>query len=292
MAQSMTGYGRKEGRAGDYAIIAEMRSTNHKFCDVVVRLPKILMPLEGDLRKKVQERFSRGRVELAISLTGAPDQPRKMELDLELAGQYYRMAGQVKRKFKLRGEVDLSSILSFRDVISLSEMKEDANRLSKKVAGVVEGAMKLLSEMRRKEGQALVRDLLKRVQGIEKRLKTIRTNLPKILKGYQARLNERIKKLSGGLKPDPVRIAQEVAFFAERTDIHEELTRLASHMSQIRKMIRANRPVGRSLDFLIQEMNREVNTIGSKANDAGVAMEVVGIKSELEKMREQVQNIE
>ncbi|HEY5647917.1 MAG TPA: YicC/YloC family endoribonuclease [Nitrospiria bacterium] len=292
MAQSMTGYGRREGRAGDVVVVAEMRSTNHKFCDVVVRLPKILLPLEGDLRKKVQERFSRGRVELAISLNGTPDKSKKLELDLDLAGQYYRMAGQLKRKFKLKADVDLASLLSFRDVVSVAEIEEEAGRLSKKVDAVVDGAMKRLAEMRRKEGQTLVRDLLLRVKGIEKRLKTVHSNLPKILKGYQARLNDRIKKLSGGLKPDPARVAQEVAFFAERTDIHEELTRLASHLDQFRKMIRSNKPVGRSLDFLIQEMNREVNTIGSKANDAGVAMEVVGIKSEMEKMREQIQNIE
>lgn len=292
MIESMTGYGRSEGSYRDLTIVAELRSTNHKYCDITVRLPKLLLPLETVLRKQVQQRFTRGRLEVAVSINGANEQPKQLDVDLELARQYSRILKDLKAKLELPGPVDLALLMNFKDIITTAEWTGTTDALAAQVRGLLNEAMDRLEAMRRKEGRALVRDLGQRLRLIEKALRHIQSRVPAMVRGYQARLNERIERLTQGVKLDPARLAQEVAVFAERSDVSEELTRLKSHLNQFRTMMQGRESIGRSLDFLIQEMNREVNTIGSKASDASIAMKVVGIKSELEKLREQVQNIE
>ncbi|MEK6683090.1 MAG: YicC/YloC family endoribonuclease [Nitrospirota bacterium] len=292
MIKSMTGYGRSEGRYRDLVMVAELRSTNHKYSDITVRLPKFLLPLETPLRKRLQGRFTRGRLELAVTVNGAAEQTKRLEVDLELARQYARILKEVKAKLSLPGPVDLAMLMSFRDIVTTGELEEATDELASQIQKRVKEAMDRLEAMRKKEGQALVRDLRRRLQFIEKALRRIETRIPAMVLGYQARLKDRIERLTQGAKLDPGRLAQEVALFAERSDVSEELTRLKSHLGQFKTMIQGSDAIGRSLDFLIQEMNREVNTIGSKSSDAPVAMGVVAIKSELEKMREQVQNIE
>ena len=292
MIESMTGYGRSEGSYRDLAIVAELRSTNHKFCDITVRLPKLLLPLETVLKKQLQQRFTRGRLELAVSINGANEQPKQLDVDLELARQYSRILKDLKTKLELPGQVDLALLMGFRDIITTAELAETTDALAAQVQALLKEAMDRLEVMRRKEGRALVRDLRHRLRVIEQGLRRIQTRIPAMVQGYQTRLHDRIKRLTQGVKLDPGRLAQEVALFAERSDVSEELTRLKSHLNQFKTMIQGKEAVGRSLDFLIQEMNREINTVGSKSSDASIAMEVVGIKSELEKMREQVQNIE
>jgi uncharacterized protein (TIGR00255 family) len=292
MIESMTGYGRSEGSYRDLAIVAEIRSTNHKYCDITVRLPKFLLPLEISLKKQVQQRFSRGRLELAVTVNGAAEQTKRLEVDLELARQYAGILGEIRSKLELPGQVDLAMLMSFRDIITTKDLEAATDELDLRIEKLVEEAMARLKTMRRKEGQSLAKDLRGRIRFIEKTLRRIEVRIPATVRGYQSRLEDRIERLTQGVKLDPNRLAQEVALFAERSDISEELTRLKSHLGQLKTMIGGNKSVGRSLDFLIQEMNREVNTIGSKASDAPIAMGVVGIKSELEKLREQVQNIE
>ncbi|MBI3609517.1 MAG: YicC family protein [Nitrospirae bacterium] len=292
MIESMTGYGRSEGSYRDMVIVAELRSTNHKYCDVAIRLPKFLLPLETSLKKLLQQRFTRGRLELTVTVNGASEQTRRLDLDLETARQYSRLLSELKAKLELPGQVDLALLTNFRDIITTSEWVEGADELTARVRRLVADAMRRLGGMRRKEGGALVRDLRRRIQTVEKALRRIEVRAPDTVRDYQARLKDRILSLTGGVQLDPGRLAQEVALFAERCDISEEITRLRSHLGQFKAMIKGNESVGRSLDFLIQEMNREINTIGSKSGDAPIAMGVVGIKTELEKLREQVQNIE
>lgn len=292
MIKSMTGYGRSEGSYRNLVLVAELRSTNHKYCDITVRLPKFLLPLETPLRKRLQERFTRGRLELAVTVNGTAEQTKRLEVDLELARQYARILKEIKAKLELSGPVDLAMLMSFRDIITTGELEEATDELASQIQQRVNEAMGRLEAMRKKEGQALVKDLRQRLRIIEKALRRIETRIPAMVRGYQARLKDRIERLTQGSKLDPGRLAQEVALFAERSDVSEELTRLKSHLGQFKTMIESNDAIGRSLDFLIQEINREVNTVGSKSSDAPIAMGVVGIKSELEKMREQVQNIE
>ena len=292
MIQSMTGYGRSEGYYGNFAIVVELRSTNHKYCDVVVRLPKFLTALETSLKKRIQQRFTRGRLELAVTINGAAEQTKRLDVDLELAEQYVRILRELKTKLELPGHVDLTLLTGFRDIITVSEMVEATDALVQMIHGLVKEATGRLEAMRRKEGQALAKDLLERLRIIEKSLGRIKSRVPGMVQGYQTRLRERIGQLAQGTKLDQNRLAQEVAIFAERCDVNEELIRLKSHLKQFKAMVRGKEAVGRSLDFLIQEMNREVNTIGSKAGDAAIALDVVGAKSELERLREQVQNIE
>lgn len=292
MIESMTGYGRSEGSYRDLTIVAELRSTNHKYCDIAVRLPKLLLPLETVLKKQVQQRFTRGRLELSVSINGTAERSKQLDVDLELARQYFRILKDLKSKLELPGQVDLPLLMGFRDIITTAETAEATDALAAEVQALLKEAMGRLESMRRKEGRALVLDLRRRLRAIERGLGRIKTRVPEMVRGYQTRLHDRIQRLTQGVKLDPARLAQEVALFAERSDVSEELTRLKSHLSQFKTMIRGKEAVGRSLDFLIQEMNREINTVGSKASDASIAMEVVGVKSELEKLREQVQNIE
>jgi len=292
MIESMTGYGRSEGTHREYAIVAELRSTNHKYCDISVRLPKFLLPLEIPLKKLLQERFTRGRLELAVTVNGAAEQTKRMEVNLELARQYLALMKEIQSKLDLPGRPDLGMLMEFRDIISPADVEDVTGELESRVEVLVRDAMGRLESMRKKEGQTLAKDLLRRIGMIEKALGRIEVRIPAMLREYQGRLKDRIERLTKGVKLEPARLIQEVALFAERSDVTEELTRLKSHMKQFKSMIRGSAAVGRSLDFLIQEMNREVNTIGSKAADAAVALGVVGIKSELEKLREQVQNIE
>lgn len=292
MIQSMTGYGRGEAKFGSLGVVAEIRATNHKYFDIVIRLPKFLAEREGDLKKKVQQRFTRGRFDLSVNVNGLPDHTRRLELDLTLADQYTRILKRLKTQLRLPGQVDLALLTGFREIISVSEKAEASQGLTRRVDTSVRTALRRLEEMRSKEGRSLVRDLQNRVRFIEGTLDRIQARSPEVVREYQARLQERVHHLTQGLKIDPGRLAQEVALCADRCDISEEITRLKSHLRQFRTMIREKVSIGRSLDFLIQEMNREVNTIGSKSNNAAIAMEVVSAKSELEKIREQVQNIE
>ncbi len=291
MICSMTGYGRSEGAIGETAVVAEIRSTNHKYCDIVVRVPKSLIPRETALKKLIQEGFTRGRFELTVALNGAADRTKRLDLDLELAERYYRVLNDLKAKLGLPGSVDLNLLANFREIISVEE-ESPVDQLAERVEGLVKEAMARLAEMRRKEGSALARDLGKRITLIEKTLSQITRRVPRMVSSYRDRLKKRVTQLARDIKLDPSRLVQEVTIFAERSDISEEMTRMHSHLRQFKAMLRKDEPVGRSLDFLIQEMNREVNTIGSKASDATIAMAVVGAKTELEKVREQVQNIE
>ncbi len=288
----MTGYGRDEHAYKGGVIAVELRAVNHKYCDISMRLPKVLAALETGLRKTLQQRFARGRIELSVGLNGSGEVGRALKLDLKLARDYHRLLEQLKKGLKIKGEVDLGMLLGLRDLIVVEESAGLSADLEPLVQRSVTRAMDQLETMRMREGATLARDLAQRIGAIRTGADRIRERAPAVIEDYRRRLEARIQQLAGGIKVDPDRIAQEVAFHAERCDISEELTRLASHLTQFDAMLKSAEPVGRSMDFLIQEMHREVNTVGSKANDARIAQDVVTLKSELEKLREQVQNIE
>ena len=273
MIRSMTGFGAGKGGAAGEVVEAEIRSVNHKFCEVKARLSREMASLETDLVRQVKDRLARGGIEFSLRRTSARGalSPR---VDAELAAEYARAFEEVRARLGLSGQVSLSEVLAADGVVTLEERAVDLE--SARAAG----------------SAALARDLEMRlavVEGIAARLAELS---PRSVEDYRARLHERVAELSRGLAPDPVRLATEVALFADRTDVTEELTRLASHVGQMRGLLASGEPAGRKMDFLVQEMHREANTVGSKSQSAEAAAAVVSLKAEIERMREQVQNVE
>ncbi|MEO2054002.1 MAG: YicC/YloC family endoribonuclease [Nitrospira sp.] len=288
----MTGYGRVEGHVKDRSFVLALRSVNHRYCDVVVRLPKQLMLLEDTLKKRLQGAFSRGHIELSVNTFGSPEPEKRLTLDLESAETYYRILKKMKQKLHLPGEIDISLLSRFKEIVAVVEPREEIEPLVQALEKALDRAIISLGKMRRAEGKALAKEFSGRLQTCSSILSQIESCEKRVVSAYHQRLKKRASELSQGLQVDPVRLSQEVALFAERCDISEERSRLKTHLVEFRKMLQKKEAVGRALDFLIQEMNREVNTIGSKANDASISLNVVALKGELEKMREQVQNIE
>ncbi|MEK7268968.1 MAG: YicC/YloC family endoribonuclease [Nitrospirota bacterium] len=292
MIKSMTGYGRRETAWAGGSVVVELRSVNHRFCEVVIRLPKALFSLEEEFKRKIQHRCTRGRTELTTSLLGGKESGKSLSLDRSVARQYHRLLGDLKRELRLGGTIDVPLLAGFRDIVSVTDQPVADRRLARIVRRLFAGALADLDTMRRREGGALARDARSRLQVIREATASIEARTPQVVQGYYERMKARVEKLLASGLPDPGRLNQELALYADRCDVTEELTRLESHLVQFDAALKSKESVGRTLDFLLQEMGREVNTIGSKANDAEIATRVVYIKGELEKIREQVQNIE
>ncbi len=297
MIRSMTGYGRAEGRHKGTPIVVEVRSVNHRYCEVVAKLPRTLQAHEERFRSLVQAHVARGRVDLTVNFNGERDPGRGLRLDRVLARRYLALLKELQRDLGLAGAPDVALLAGFRDIIKPAELAAEDREAVRAVERILSRALKALASMRRREGLALERDLSARLEEIERRLEAIRLRLPSILQEHQMRVQARVNRLLEGVERgkeriDPGRLAQEVALMADRSDVSEEVTRLDSHLRQFRGFLRKSEPVGRGLDFLLQEMNREVNTMGSKVGDVAVTQEIVAAKTELEKLREQVQNVE
>lgn len=293
MIRSMTGYGRREMVEAGSHLTVEIRSLNNRYLDIQVKTPRGLAVLEPRVKKTVQERFSRGRFDIGISRNGGQDRSGSIVVDEALAEQYIRVLRDMKERFGLRGEVDLSLVAGVQDLITVTEIREDPEALWQVLTPVLVQALDDLDQMRVQEGAALAQDIRGRLETIDGLIQSIRTSVPATVENARKRMTDTLNRLLNE-QPDPLRLAQEIAILAERTDVTEELTRLDSHRVQFRSLLMdAGRDaVGRKLDFLLQEMGREANTIASKSMDASISMDVVTLKAELEKIREQVQNIE
>jgi len=291
MIRSMTGFGTGRGGEGGEAVEAEVRSVNHKYCEVKARLPRELGALETDVARWVKERLTRGGVEVSIRRSSARGalSPR---VDAELAAEYARAFEEVRARLGLSGAVSLADVLAADGVVTLEERSVDLESARGAAAAALATALTEMLAMREREGIALARDIEGRLAIVEGIAQRLAEAAPRTLETYRARLAERVAELSRGLAPDPVRLATEVALFADRTDVTEELTRLGSHVAQMRGLLASGEPAGRKMDFLVQEMHREANTVGSKSQSAEAASEVVALKAELERVREQVQNVE
>jgi uncharacterized protein (TIGR00255 family) len=292
MIQSMTGYGQSQALMNGIRLEVELRSVNHKFCEISVRLPKPLSPIENLVKKRLQKRFARGRLDLSVSLNGDGEQARKLEMDLDLARQYRHLLEKLKKRLSIRGEIDLALLTHFRNFITVSERPQATRQEVRTFYRILDQASARLERMRREEGRELAKDLARRIQKIRNAVRLMKAQAPKVVSHYRKQLLGRVRRLTEGVPMDNRRLEQEVALFATKCDISEELTRLESHMAQFEAIMKKGTAIGRSLDFLIQEMHREVNTCGSKANDVFLSQQVILVKTELEKIREQVQNIE
>jgi len=290
----MTGYGRGECASNGFKVTAELSSVNRRQSELVVYLPRELEPLEPRVRDQINQHISRGRLTARISWHAADDKfAGRVHLNTGLAQAYARELDRLAKKLKLSGAVSLDALLRIPGVVKTDELDSDANVYWPATEKSVQQAVRALIKMREREGAHLAGDLAARMNLVGKSLARIRVHAPRVVQRFRENLRARIREAGLGQTPvDDPRLLQEIAFFADRSDISEELTRLASHMEQFQDCLRSREPVGRTLDFLTQEMNREVNTVGSKANDALISREVVTLKAELEKFREQVQNVE
>jgi uncharacterized protein (TIGR00255 family) len=291
MIRSMTGFGAGRGAASGEEIAVEVRSVNHKFCEVKVRLPRELSALELDLARAVKDRLARGGVEVTVRRTGASGTmaPR---VDAALAEAYARAYAEVAARLGLHGQVSLADIVAAEGVVRLDDRDADLDAARGATDRAMSQALEALVAMRAREGEALRRDLEARLATVEGLVARVEAFAPEAVEHHRARLAERVLELTRGVPLDPGRLAQEVALLAERTDVAEEVTRLRSHVAQARQLLGGAEPAGRKLDFLVQEMHREANTIGSKSQHAGISVLVVTLKAEIERMREQVQNVE
>lgn len=293
MLISMTGFGRAECQDGDYSYKAEIRSVNNRFIEINTRLPKAFLDLELPLKKLVKSHCARGSINVTITLANANGNPGDWEIkpNLPLASQYVEALKEIQTSLGLGGKVNIDSIIGLRDIIKVEPVTIDPAKESL-LLNIAESALASLQKMREEEGKYLQNDLSERIDTIEKHAEQIKTRQPEIIQEYKARLKEKIKLLNDGIEIDESRLAQETAILADRCDITEEITRFVSHLKQFRKLFESTEPMGRKLEFITQEINREVNTMGSKSSDIQVANLVIEIKSALEKIREQLQNIE
>ncbi|HEX3031758.1 MAG TPA: YicC/YloC family endoribonuclease [Bacillota bacterium] len=292
MTQSMTGYGRGEQTGAGKRFSVEIKSVNHRYGEVVIRQPRQLAPLEDGARKLLLERVSRGRLDVFVSLEEDGEASKVVKVDKGLALAYYNALKELEELVGSGVTMDYRSIPKFPEVVRVEVAEDDLDQLWAVYKSALEQAIGQLITMRGVEGAKLREDLLGRAAQIEAWAGEIAERAPLVVDAYREKLLQRIHNQLPDITIDETRLATEVAMFADRCSITEELVRLNSHLDQLRKSLALTEPVGRKLDFLVQEMNREVNTIGSKANDLAITNIVVNLKSEIEKIREQIQNIE
>jgi uncharacterized protein (TIGR00255 family) len=292
MLKSMTGFGRTEGDTTLGKLIVESRSVNHRYCDINLKLPKRLSLFENRIKEIVRSQVSRGRIDVSLRLDNLGEEKVQLSVDLDLAEQYYRVLHDLKEKLQLKDEVTLNLLAGAKDLITAKEESGDIEPYWQEILPILMQSFRNMDDMKRLEGESLTRDLQQRLEYIATQLQMIKQQFPSRLKALLTRLHDRVRSLLEGMEIDPSRFQQEVALLAERTDITEEIVRAESHLAQFGTLLEGNQPVGRKMDFLLQEIHREVNTVSAKVNDAEISQRVVEIKSELEKIREQVQNIE
>lgn len=287
----MTGFGRSKAESEAFSVTVEVKTVNHRFCEFHIRMPRQLMKIEEKLKKKLGEHIQRGRIEVFVTIGGEAAVQRKIHIDWELLKEYYQNITKIKEKFGVAEEITIHNLLNRPELFAIEEEEVGNEELEALVLTAISNASEQLKQMRIHEGMALEKDLNAQLLELKQRILAIKDVAPTVTRAYETRIKKRVQEFLSG-QVDENRILTEVAIFADRADINEELIRLESHIKQFEKTLLLLEPIGRKLDFLLQEMNREVNTIGSKANDSSIAKEVVEMKSLLEKMKEQVQNIE
>ena len=292
MIHSMTGYGKGEARQDDITVTVEIKTVNHRYADISVKLPRTFLSLENGVRKQVAAVVGRGKVDVYVNYELASEAQVVPKLNNDLAVAYHKLFVDLAGHLNLQDRISIDHIINQRDVVRVEEAEIDESTLESCLRSATAGALESLLAMRAAEGEETRMDIEDRLNATETILTQIEHRAPQVPVEWQERLAERLQRLQQNVEWDPQRIAQEIAVYADRCDISEEITRFKSHLVQFRGMFDEAEPVGRRMDFLVQELNREVNTMGSKSNDAELTKAVVMLKSELEKIREQVQNIE
>ncbi len=292
MLKSMTGYGKGEESAPHGSFIVEIRSVNHRYGEISVRLPRSLYSLENEVKRLASTLLKRGKVDISVQWDETTAANAVPQLDMVVARCYFEAYSRLAKELNLPQDADPAYIMSLKGVMKEIAVSVDETELQPQLLSAVHSAIAALEVMRKREGEALADDLKARRKQIAVWAVLIGERTPQMVTEYRQKLKARLDQLLDGVEMDESRLSQEVALLADRCDTTEELVRLASHFNQFDEALRSTEPVGRKLDFLMQEMNREVNTIGSKSNDADITNLVIKIKAEMEKMREQVQNVE
>lgn len=292
MIKSMTGFGRGTAQDEGYYITVEMKSVNHRFLDISVRQPKSFNMMEDGLKKQIQSAVNRGKIDVFITLDDLAAKKTIVKVDKELAIAYYNAMLELAEACQLPVDIRLQNVAACSGVLTIESSEDDRETLSRLLTQATAEALSGFCEMRRVEGAVLYSDLVGHLEQIVEAVKKIAAYAPQVVAEQHLKLQQRVGELLQGIEIDQGRLANELAFFADRVDISEELARLDSHITQFRTALGSEEPVGRQLEFILQELLREINTIGSKSNALEINKLVIAVKSELEKIREQIQNVE
>ena len=293
MIRSMTSFGRSSSEEGKKRFFTvEMKSVNSRYLDVNIRMPKTLISLEEEIRKMISNSLNRGKVDVFINLKNYNDGSGVPKVDINLAKGYFDCLKEIEEKLGIKNDVSVMQIARFPEVITVVEEEDKIEEIWEEIKPLIKDSLDMMVAMREVEGNKLKEDILSKISVIEQLVSKVEEFADTIPKAFKIKLEERLKELLGNVDIDENRVAMEVCMLADKATIDEEIIRLRSHINQVRETLNLNEPVGRKLDFIVQEMNRETNTIGSKSSDIQMTNIVIDIKNILEKIREQVQNIE
>ncbi len=290
--KSMTGYGKAVSTSDNYSLTVEIKTVNNRFLDLTPKYPRFLMALDDVIRSTVSTKVKRGKADLYITLEKQGDSLITLTIDEALAKEYYEVSKKLSEICGVKNDFTVNSLLKTPDVVKQSQTEIDVEALSPVLQKTIEEAIDNLNKMREFEGEKLKVDLLSRIQTIESLVEKIKLRAPSVATDYKNRLTERVKEALENVNVDESRLLLETAIFADKCNIDEELTRLGSHISQFRKICESDGEIGKKLDFLVQEFNREANTVCSKSNDIDITDSALLVKCEIEKIREQIQNVE
>lgn len=293
MIKSMTSFGRAQSQEGKETIFSvEMKSVNHRYLDMNIRMPKSMISLEEKIRNLISKRLNRGKIDVYISYKKYGKSNGKVVLDIELAKEYLHCLNRIKEELNVKDDISVIQIAKYPEVVALAEEDEDLEIIFTEISPLIENALDLMEEMRCREGEKLKEDIIYKLSQIKEYVNKVDIISENIPGNYKRKLEERLHELLGAVEIDENRIALEVAVLSDKACVDEEITRLRSHLSQMENSLDLKEPIGRKLDFIVQEMNREANTIASKSTDIEITNIVIEIKNIIEKIREQIQNIE
>ena len=288
----MTGYGRAEETFQGCKITVELRSVNNRYLDCSVRIPRLYLFAEDGVKTRVQRTISRGKVDVFVTMDNGGGEQVQVKVNQPVADSYYAALSQLAQRYELAGDISVSLLSRFPEVLLAEQAEEDTEAMAANIYAVLDRALADFDQMRTREGERMKADILTRADTIQEKVALVEERSPQTVADYRAKLEARMNEVLANTQIDPARILTEAAIFADKVAVAEETVRLRSHIAQLRDMLDKGGAVGRKLDFLIQEFNREANTIGSKCSDIDIARQVVDIKAEIEKIREQIQNIE
>lgn len=290
--KSMTGYGTAEALYAGKKITVEIKSVNSRYSDISVKMPRLYSFLEAPVKKAVTKYTSRGKIDVYINVDSSEDETKAVNVNVSLAKAYKDAIDKIAAETETSSDVNAITLARLPDVLTIDAEDEDAEEMTRVVLSALEEAGRIYTAMREDEGYNMLLVLTEHLNVIESIVNIIEEHAPEIVTAYRAKIEARMKEIMGSVPYDESRLLTEVALFADKVNVDEEIARLKSHIDQMREMFKAEEPIGRKMDFLIQEMNREINTTGSKCNNLSIARNVIDVKAEIEKLREQVQNIE